>query len=597
MPARSRFALAAIVLATVVGGALRLGTVGWGMPLLLHVDEKGFVLWEAIGMEWEGLVHDDFRPRASVYGPLVYGLAIGVKWAMYGGPDEARPVAERFANAGEYHRACFDARVEPTAPYSLADWTVRMRTISALLGTLAIVLLARAAWRLGGRRAGAIAAVITALAPGLVQVSHFYTADALLVPEIAMLADACVLLLLGGGAGAILYAAVALALIALTKLPGVLVGLVLPFAIAWSRAHRGTPPAAATPWLRRATRWLRASASARTIAVCLGAGVLYALAQPWLLDGRGPAAGEGNRSGLWMLAAYFQEREFPWHDWRFTYNDQQPFLYWLVTIFPYALGGPVAIAGYLGIARAWRPDVPSRFAALLALPSFLLVGAWGTLTIRHGLPVLPGLVLGASLVLARALGRSEPWRRAVAGGSLAWLTIYGLSWAGMFLEEDPRILAGRWLGAHAADGDVVVTEPEPSYTAVLGDNGDWIGMPDFEMPALTTRRLWSTLPANDVAYEHATAMVRGARFVVVGDFYRRRAAHFTAHTRAPEHARFYRELFAGETEFELVAHFDRRPRLGPISFDEEGAEALSVDFDHMPVWIFERRAEGAGPPR
>lgn len=595
MLARPRAALVAIVLATIVGGTLRLGTVGWGMPLVLHVDEKGFVMWEAIATEWRGLVQGDYRPDSSTYGPLVFGLAVVVKWAMYGGPDEARPIAERFATAGEYHRASFDAAVAPGAPYSLADWTLRMRTISALLGTLAILLLARAAWRLAGPTAGAVAALITAMAPGLVQVSHFYTSDALVVPEIAMLADACVLLLCGGGTGAMAYAAVALGLIALTKMPGVLVGLAIPFSIAWARSP-ALPPAGTRPWQRRLMRSLRASVAARTFAIVLGAGAVFALAQPWLFDGRGLPTGDGNTNGLWVLASFFQEREFPWHDWRFTYNDQLPFLYWLVTIFPYALGGPVAIAGYLGVLRAWSHDIPSRLCARLALPSFLLIGGWATMTIRHGLPVVPGLVLSASLVLSRALSRGEWWQRALATGSLVWLTVYGLAWAAMFVEEDPRILSGRWLAAHADDGDVVVVDPESSYTAVLGDNAEWIGVPDFEMPRLSARRLWSTFPANDLASEHAAEMLRGARFVVVGDFYRRRAVHFSAATRAPEHARFYADLFDGRTEFALAAHFDRRPHLGPIWFDEESAETLSVDFDHMPVWIFERRSTGRPAP-
>ena len=64
---RRATALCALVVAAsvVVGGVARVGSAGWGLPYLLHVDEKGFVLWEVAAVEWRALRQDDWRPRTT----------------------------------------------------------------------------------------------------------------------------------------------------------------------------------------------------------------------------------------------------------------------------------------------------------------------------------------------------------------------------------------------------------------------------------------------------------------------------------------------------------------------------------------------------
>lgn len=585
-----RLCLAAILVATLVGGVARVGTADWGLPVSFHVDEKGFVLWEAIGMEWRGLTSGDYRPNASVYGPLVYEVAVGMKWLLFGGPDEARPVARLYRDSAQYHQTAFDA-LDADAPYSFAAWTHALRIFTGLLGAISILLMARAAWRLQGPWAGASAAIITALAPGLIQVGHFYTADALLIPEIAMLLDACSLLLVGGGAGSAAYAGIALGLIAVTKLPGMLLGLALVYALAWSRGVTDGPLRIGSVlrhrwWLR----WIGAGFDARFLVAMVAMIAVYVLVQPWLIDGRGPPEGSGNRSGLFMLSTYFQEREFVFYDWRFTYNDRWP-TYWLSTILPYTLGVPVLLA--VGASLRARRSSLATLGLVAALPSFLLVAGWGVLTIRHVLPAVPGMILGASAVLASALRPSEldrpsQARRWLAGAALVHVSLYGVAWALMFREPDPRLLASAWLAEHARENDVVVLEPEAPYSAPLGINEDWMGVPGFPMPHLRARRLWQSWPSDAEVPAHVDGMLRDARFLVIGDFYRRRGLDPSAPTRAPMHAIFYEAVIREETGYHLVASFLREPTLGPLHWSEADAEALSVDFDHMPVWIYER---------
>ena len=44
-----------IALAALLGGGARLATADWGLPYALHVDEKGFVVHEALAAEYRGL--------------------------------------------------------------------------------------------------------------------------------------------------------------------------------------------------------------------------------------------------------------------------------------------------------------------------------------------------------------------------------------------------------------------------------------------------------------------------------------------------------------------------------------------------------------
>ncbi len=588
-----RLCLLAVALATLLGGYARVSTADWGLPVSFHVDEKGFVLWEAIGMEFRGLTSGDYRPNASVYGPLVYETAVGMKWLLYGGPDEARPVAERYRDPAQYHQTAFDA-LDPHAPYSFADWTHALRALAGLLGALSILLLARAAWRLEGPIAGACAAIITACAPGLIQVGHFYTADAILIFEIALLLDACSLVMVGSGRGAALYAGVALGLIAITKMPGMLLGLCLAFALAWSRGHdEGALRSGGAMRRRWWLRWVGAGLTPRFWIAMVAMVAVYVAFQPWLVDGRGPPEGAGNRSGLVMLSTYFEEREFVFYDWRFTYNDRWP-TYWLSTILPYALGLPVLLAVGASLLGSVRRTRLVKLGLVAALPSFLLVAGWGVLTIRHVLPAVPGMILCASALLATLLSR-EGARRWIAGGALAHVALYGLAWTLMFSEPDPRLLASRWLAEHANEGDLVVLEPEAAYTAPMGVNEDWMGVPAFEMPHLRARRLWTSWPSDHDVPAHVDGLLGDARFLVIGDFYRRRGLDPCARERAPMHAIFYEAVVAETTGYRLVAQFVPEPSLGPLRWDESDAEALSVDFDHNPVWIYERVGDYRSP--
>lgn|GEM_PF-1481799 len=591
-----------------LGGAARVRSASWGLPYLLHVDEKGFVLWEVAMVEWRALRQDDWRPRTTTYGPLLYESGVLLKWAFFGGRAHALEVAERYPDPWSYTMGAFGADGSG-APLEWAQYVYVLRVASALAASLAILFLALAAWRLEGAAAGAIAAVCSAACVGLLQASHYFTTDSLVLVEIALLLHAAARLATGGGLGSAVYAGVALGTILATKMSGALLGAVLPVALYYNASW--APRAAPHAWPRlhaalARSRFLRAMAASLSprLLVAIGCAVLvYFILCPWPFT-----VPElyfdvpGNRSGSEVLRSQYRDTSYPFYDWRFTYNDTTPYVYALAPVLSYALGGPLLGVALLALLRGLRRRRAIDMIALAAfLPTFLLVGGWGVKTIRYALPCVPGLLLAASALLTHWIARPPTqWRavtRSAAAAVLAHTVLYGLAFALIFTRPDPRVAASRWLAAHVQRGDVVVTEPESAYTAPLGEDADRVGRdPSAPFPAgLRRRRLWDEpLAAADVA-AHVNDRVADARYLVIGDFYLRRGLHPAARSRAAGQALFYRAVLAGKTGFVRVATFDSTPRLGPIVFDERDAETLSVDFDHMPVMIFERRGVWVSP--
>ncbi len=581
-----------VVLALVVAAIARVGTAGWGLPMRYHVDELGFVMWVAAHAEWHGFVRGSFEPTVTTYGPLVYELALATKWLISGtaGVSEA---AHEVSDGWAYLTLLDDPA---RTPITMNGWIHAMRIVSAWVGVGTVMVLARATKRLAGPEAAAIVAWLAALAPGLVQVSHFYTPDGLLLLFEVMGLDAATLLLDRPSSSRASYAGIAIGLILATKMTGALVALLVPWALFARREHG--PDVPGTGALARAcfSRW--------TWIAVLASLVTYAVFCPWAVM-RGPSyftGGGGPTSGAFMLGTLY-ESDFRYYDWRFAYLDDVRGLAFFTSLLPYILGVPTVVAGLVGLFAGERRTRVIAWGLLV--PSFALVSGWTVITIRYALPLAPPILLSASALLARLVmsprvtaSARVPWRRV----GLALLAIVlgvtlarGLAWTLMFTEEDPRTLASRWIASHAADGDIVVAEGDRPYTAPLGAPDEPMGALAHEMPDIEVRRLFGGDELGALIPPHTTRLLRHARYLVISQWMSSRARTDAAVAESPGHALFYRALFTGQLGYTEVARFDRTPHLGPLRWDETGEEQLAVCFDHCPVVIFERTGDYVSP--
>lgn len=58
--------------------------------------------------------------------------------------------------------------------------------------------------------------------------------------------------------------------------------------------------------------------------------------------------------------------------------------------------------------------------------------------------------------------------------------------------------------------------------------------------------------------------------------------------RYPVQTKFYEELKSGDLGFTLVADFHRYPGIGPIRFDDDGADESWLNYDHPHVWVYQK---------
>lgn len=561
-----------------------MGTAGWGLPLQLHVDEKGFVLWEAFGTEWRGLTQDDWRPRITNYGPVIFDLAIATKWMLYGGHETARPVAQQFKNDWDYLQGAF-AHVDENEPYPWAKLVHAVRLLSGLLGTLSILLLARAAYRLSGPVVAALTACIAASAVGLIQVGHFFTPDALVIFELSLLLDACSGLLdsktRSWRLAHVGYAGLAIGLLAATKMPAALAAAAVPVALLLSPARK-------------------AHAVGYLFVAGLAAALVFTAFCPWAVFNPSEYfATRGNRSGSHLLQTLYTERAFDFYDWRFVYNVEGEAAKlgsytgatFITQLLPYALGSAALLASAYGIVAGLRSK-QTRRAAWIAfatvLPAFLFVAGFAVTTLRYALPLVPGLCILAAIGAAHLWENRGTLGRIAATSIVAYTALYGTAFTLIFSKPDPRIEASQYILEHAAPNDVIVVEPEASYTVALGDNAEGIGRLAAQTKRLSIRRLWAGHPEATRVPAHITQTLRRARFVVVGDFYLDKADHPAAGRLAPEQKKFYDDLRAGRLGFKRVARFFHEPALGPFVWSEEHAESLATGFDHMGVEVYEK---------
>jgi 4-amino-4-deoxy-L-arabinose transferase-like glycosyltransferase len=415
---RHRVLLAAIVAA---GAAARFWGLGWGLPhTLAHPDETKFV---SVAL---GFGYGDLDPHWFGYPTLFFYLAAAAFAVLYA----AGRLTGHFPTLSAFKLQFF---LDPT-PFHLAT-----RAISAVAGTLTILVAYRLGRELGGRAGGLVAALLVALNPLHARTSHFGNTDATMV----LFAAAGLLWALRAARTArtrdLVLAGACVGLAASTKYPAALFAVALPVAALVPAGAR----AVAVPLAGR----LRGLACG-----VLATGAAFALTSPFvLLDWRLAL------SDLRVLAAQ-QAGGWPGD------AGAPAWLYHLTFSGWYGLGWPFYPA--LVLAAACLVMRRDRKALLLAAACLAYVGFMGAGRLafaRYLLPLVPPLAalvgaLAAAPSVAR-LGRGVAGRLALAVALAvllvlpAWRT---LGQAVLFGRADTRALAREWIMAHVPSGATVV---------------------------------------------------------------------------------------------------------------------------------------------
>lgn len=540
--------------------ALNLVGITWGLPARWHPDEKADA---ASRMMRTGTLRPEsfINPSLPLYGQMP------MLWLQ-----------DRVADVG-------------LVAGRAADHLLASRALSALLAALAVVVLGRAL--VGGDAAeGLLAAALLALAPGVVNLSHFATPEPWLLLGSAATLFAAVRHVEGRAPAAVLGAALGLA--AATKYTAA--ALALPCLLAvlmcaqrrWRRWEGIATTAAGASGLV-AGAFLLGGAGA-TVAAGLGFGdprLLHAESALAFVRGLGMAALLGGSAlagagalalgssafarrlaraevlvmGTMAAVAFVAATPYALVDPRafvtdLAYNQQTRHEYKgladaSTSFGPYlglladAVTGPVAVAAGVGsliaLAAGWAGDRRRLIVLAAAAAPFLLVASSGHRAMRFLTPALPAVAALAALALRTIPSASV--RRPLTMALLARAALGALLVVRLFFV-DSRTLAARWITAHVPPGEVVdLIANNPGYApAVAPERLRVVPTLSREMaPPERFREAADRYPAE------------ASRWLVLTAAYYER---FLDHPeQAPERARFFSDLLQGRGGFEVVARF------------------------------------------
>ena len=473
--------------------------------------------------------------RVFVYGTLPTTLMRLVSTAVYGA--DARPLDIR--NVGR-----------------------TLACISEVVAILMVYLLARG---LTVRPLAAVAALLYALAPLPIQLSHFATVDAMASPWV--------------------LAALAL-VVRLPRLrwPG---WLALALCIAVAAAMRIT---LLSLWVLVPLHWLvaRRLPTGRQVSQVLMAGCV-SIVGLWLAD---PTIW----NGWWFDARWLHDVLLagrlvngmvdtpPSYQWSW----QTPFVYPLTQMGWWGMGPLLLLAATLG--WLWQSLQPRRRVWLLWLWVTLYLlwqGAVFGMTMRYYVSVY-----GAACVLAViGLGRlARPWRTAgltlvvIATAIMAW------GWSGVYRSEHPRIVASQWIYAHIPAGATLAVEawddvlPLALSPTERAQRYTVVSLPVYD-PDRPAKYL-----ATDPDRRGIIDLLDETDYVILSSA-RAQAVIRAMPARFPIMERYYRLLADGSLGFVPVLQAARWPHIGPWQWDTRRAEEAFSVYDHPQVVIYAKTTQ------
>ncbi len=626
-----------LVALILIGGALRFTDINWDRFQHVHPDER-FIVWVADTMNWPSEVDGGFfvqlgvaldparsslnplrwppgagdlagQPRNFAYGHFPLYLLIGVGHA-------AAAVGRWF---GETTFA-FPAWMQPlhTVGRQLADYShlsLVGRALSALadLGTLLLIYImgVRVARLLTGFATehtevgeiqhagkdkldqlvasatpvaqptpyvtGLLAAAAYAFAVLPIQLSHYAAVDALLTFLIVATVALAARYADQGGRWTWLAAGVMAGLAVGSKFNAVM--LALPLLVAAFCASRQQTPRVSTASKVLSLMWhtLRRLAAVGFIAV-----VTFALTNPFALLEIGPYLGQIMAQNAMVSGAM---------DAPYTRQYIGTIRYWYLVqqLSQWGLTWPLGIIAWAGLAWALvrfglgRAGAAATVLLAWSFPYFMVTGAFHTKFLRYMAPLLPFLlVFGAAFAVRGWEWLVERWGRrgrviwvGVALGTALVAVLWSFAFTNVYRQEHPWIEASLWIYRNVPDGSKILSEEwDDALPLTMDEIRD---RPPLRMYERAELPVWD--PDNSDKVEHLAAGLAGADYLAIASN-RVYGPMARLAARYPMTSQYYRQLFAGELGYELVAEFSAYPRLGSLVIHDDNADESFSVYDH-----------------
>jgi len=458
---------------------------------------------------------------------------------------------------------------------------ISVRALSALLSCLTLWLL----WVCGrayfGRVTACIAVIVVAVAPLAVQQAHFYTVDGIFTLIVVAAVYRILVASERDDLRSYLVCGALVGVAGAVRLNGLLTGLILLAIHLWRPASQEQKEGAFGRLMVRACSprlWLSGLAAIVTLVAI----------QPYIITDPGRLTQAVTPDDL-AYSVSVARGEFL-RVWSLVDVHTVPYLHFWSTLWPSGVGWPLTLAFIVSIGHAlWRPRWQTSLLVLWLVLYFIPIGGLHTKHVRYLLPMLPFLaLLFADMVRRFASSESLILRHGTLVLSLfilAHVGIYGTAFARVYVTEDSRLEARRWLDANLPQSTRIAVEHGGfSMKGVL--NKQRHRTISLNMGMIFGSRGYLSCQATSSILRHQLA---AADFIAITDVNRYR--QFTAVPELfPVVSAFYTDLVAGNLGFDVVRRFKVYPRVAGFTFEDDEAEPSFLGYDHPAVMVL-RKAE------
>ena len=597
----------ALVAVLLMAGGLRLVGIKWDEGQLLNPDERFMTMVES-SLKWPSGIGEYFDEAASPLNP--------------------RNVGFDFFAYGTVPTTLLKGIAVALGQPSNATVNLMGRGLSALmdLGTIIFIfLIARGLYR--DKRVGLLAALFYSLSALAIQYSHFFVVETFTTFFITGAIYWLVRVQKHGGLWNFVLTGVFFGLALASKLSiftfALIVAVVGGYRIYLALRSRGASGDASASRPSRA----RAAISTEQVVVRLvlaavAAVVMFRIAQPDAFGGSSilsfaPAE-------RWLQDLDETRRNVsgevdtpPNHQWA----NRTPLLFPWQNMVLWGMGLPLGLAAWAGwgIAgwrilrrREWVHLVPVTWVAVL----FLQQGTQWVKSMRYFLPIYPMLALLAAWVLVWAWDRARrgaatgtitlptwaarPFRRGSAapgntltlnltsrgagvllGAVLVGTLLWAAAFAGIYMRQNTRVEASRWIYDNVAPGSTIANEHWDDSLPVRLDGKDpypkiYQGVQLEWFNTDSPQKLQQILDRLDQA-DYLTISSNRVYDSIV-----------RLPMRFPMTMRYYDALFAERLGFNRVAEFTSYPSILGVPISDQPAEEAFTVYDHPRVQIFRK---------
>lgn len=578
-----------LLITILLGAILRFYGLKWGLPHTFHADEHLFVIRQALRLEYNILCNHSLNPEFSSYGSLTLYIFLAVKWIYFKilqlfSENINLPKIQSCNEFTDYLKT-FYSYEKVSGKIYMPTLFIIGRAISAFFGSISIYLIFSLAKKLFNQSVGILSAIFFALTVGLIQSSHFFTVDNILIFFIILTLSFGVDILKKGDSKYYIFAGLSLGLALSVKLISIF--LFIPVLIAHILNKNRIYPESKT----------KKVISKNLTFLILTSIILYLLLNPYsILDFKNYWGSSDSVTALGNLFSFYHKEAFSWTDWRFSYNGTVPYWYYIKNLLFFGMGIFLEAISLIGIFYSIiKKEESDKFLLSFTIPFFLIVGSWKVKTIRYILPLIPFLIIAGARFLIDLYSEKENIFNNFASKLLIVIVIisafiYSLAYVNIYSVTDTRIQASDWIYKNVKQGSVILLDNQYHYTVPLGSNRGLIGVENSKKPIFTEKILWEMTENKNQEYikEHLQEKLTNADYIIVSEWY----YHSFCNSYAPELAtvqyNFYNKLFSGKLGYKLAKYFNSSPNLFGKVFSDDNSELLFKVFDHPRIFIFKK---------